>query len=107
MNTFQLFSVIVVSIFLAGCSPKGKTPPKAVKGVLDLRDWDFDSTKGSGTDGIINLDGEWEFYWKEFPVGESLELPADKKRFYSSTKGMEWTYCKTYYGIWRSSRGNN
>ncbi|MFC1617256.1 response regulator [Candidatus Margulisiibacteriota bacterium] len=33
--------------------------PKTVKGVLDLRDWDFEK------DGIVNLDGEWEFYWKE------------------------------------------
>ena len=81
MNAVKLFSVIIVSFFLVGCSPKGQTPPKAVKGVLDLRDWDFDPSKSSGTDGVINLDGEWEFYWKEFPVGESLELPEDKRDF--------------------------
>jgi phosphoserine phosphatase RsbU/P len=51
-----------------------------VKGVLDLREWDF-PTRGSGTDGNVNLDGEWEFYWKEFPVGESLELPEDKRDY--------------------------
>ena len=81
MKSVQLFSVIIVSFFLVGCSPKGQTPPKAIKGVLDLRDWDFDPSKSSGTDGVINLDGEWEFYWKEFPVGESLELPEDKRDF--------------------------
>jgi class 3 adenylate cyclase len=39
--------------------------PKAIKGVLDLRSWDFNYQNFRGT-GIINLDGEWEFYWNEF-----------------------------------------
>jgi signal transduction histidine kinase len=77
-----LFYLVMISfLFVGSCSPKGKTPPKAVKGVLDLRDWDFDPSTGSGTDGTINLDGEWEFYWKEFPVGENLELPEEKRDF--------------------------
>jgi hypothetical protein len=33
--------------------------PTAVDGVLDLTKWDFDE------DGSVNLDGEWEFYWKQ------------------------------------------
>ncbi len=70
-----LILVLIPFLLLAGCSHKGKSQPKAVKGVLDLQDWNFEQ------DGIINLDGEWEFYWKEFPVGESLELPEDKKDF--------------------------
>ncbi len=43
----------------AGCgngSP-GTKRPVAVKGVVDLRDWDFTM------DGAVKLDGEWEFYW--------------------------------------------
>jgi hypothetical protein len=51
---------------IANCSER-KAPPKAVKGVLDLRDWDFDSSQDSGSDGIVKLGGEWEFYWEEFP----------------------------------------
>lgn len=31
--------------------------PKAEKGVLDLRGWDF------AQDGPVQLNGEWEFYW--------------------------------------------
>jgi hypothetical protein len=33
-------------------------PPKAEKGVLDLRDWEF-------SDGHVPLTGEWEFYWEQ------------------------------------------
>ena len=33
--------------------------PKAVDGVLDLREWDFHK------DGYATLDGQWEFYWQQ------------------------------------------
>jgi len=75
MNAISLFVIIIVNIFLTSCSPNGKIPPKAIKGVLDLRDWDFEKN------GVINLDGEWEFYWKELPVGDELALPEDKKNY--------------------------
>ncbi len=32
-----------------------KIPPKAINGTLDLRNWDF------AKDGIVSLDGDWEF----------------------------------------------
>jgi PAS domain S-box-containing protein len=32
--------------------------PKAVKGILDLTNWNFKS------DGVVDLSGEYEFYWK-------------------------------------------
>lgn len=34
--------------------------PSAVNGVLDLRDWDFEKK------GIVNLAGQWNFYWNRF-----------------------------------------
>lgn len=37
--------------------------PKAQKGILDLTEWNFEK------DGIIPLDGEWEFYWKKLLYG--------------------------------------
>jgi signal transduction histidine kinase len=71
-------------VFLQNCTPTSKVSPKAAKGVLDLHEWDFDPSTGSGTDGIINLDGEWEFYWETLPdireTGE-LSLPEDRKNF--------------------------
>ncbi|MCE9500939.1 MAG: SpoIIE family protein phosphatase [Leptospira sp.] len=55
------FSVIVfIFIILLNCNPVSqKNQPKAVQGIMDLREWDFEK------DGILELDGEWEFYWKE------------------------------------------
>ena len=32
--------------------------PAAREGLLDLTDWDFE------TDGVVNLRGEYEFYWQ-------------------------------------------
>ncbi|MCX7999560.1 MAG: hypothetical protein N3A69_11525 [Leptospiraceae bacterium] len=50
--------IFLLAFFLVECrKPSIKVPPLAVNGVLDLRDWDF------AIDGIIQLDGEWEFYW--------------------------------------------
>jgi len=63
---FKPYDLFILLLFFGACSER-KNPPKAVKGVLDLRDWDFDPSAGSGTDGIVKLDGEWEFYWEEFP----------------------------------------
>ncbi len=40
--------------------------PKAVKGVLDLRDWDFKQN------GLIDLSGEYEFYWKQFLTADNF-----------------------------------
>ena len=81
MKVLICLKLIIFSSFLLTCSNSKQIPPKAVKGVLDLRDWDFEPSTGSGTDGIVNLDGEWEFYWKEFPVGDTLELPEDKRDY--------------------------
>ncbi|MBE7437176.1 MAG: GAF domain-containing protein [Spirochaetales bacterium] len=40
-----------------GASPKA---PEAIQGTLDLRHWNFER------DGDLELNGEWEFYWKRF-----------------------------------------
>ena len=37
----------------------GKIPPKAVKGILDLRSWDLEK------DGPLDLEGEFEFVWNQ------------------------------------------
>ncbi|MBF0121013.1 MAG: response regulator [Desulfobacterales bacterium] len=70
--------VLCLFLFLlTSCNPtySEKKPPKAVKGVLDLRDWDLEK------DGIVNLEGEWEFYWKE--LLEPINF-KDKKNHKSS-----------------------
>ncbi|MBP7283804.1 MAG: sensor histidine kinase [Leptospiraceae bacterium] len=54
-----LFSTILIGVI--HCIPQEKkNPPKVIAGTLDLEGWDFKK------DGIVKLDGEWEFYWNEF-----------------------------------------
>ena len=60
MNRF--FKIAVAALIIvtaAGCQAIDTEYPKASDGILDLREWDFN------TDGPVNLDGEWEFYWKK------------------------------------------
>ncbi|MCP4132171.1 MAG: SpoIIE family protein phosphatase [bacterium] len=66
MNIIPKKYIIIVSIFilfvLTGCELAKiyeKDGPKAVHGVIDLTSWDFSD------DGIVKLDGEWSFYWKQ------------------------------------------
>ena len=57
----SLFLVLAIAI-LAACGGElhaGKAPPRAIEGVLDLSDWDFEE------DGVVRLNGEWEFYWEQ------------------------------------------
>ncbi len=50
--------------------------PKAQKGILDLRDWNFEEQ------GAVKLDGEWEFYWEElYSLEEINGIYLDKSYF--------------------------
>ena len=71
--------IIAYLIFFSAClndSPR-RIAPRAIKGVLDLTDWDFKK------DGPIDLNGEWEFYWMQHltPVDFTQKTPARKKAF--------------------------
>jgi PAS domain S-box-containing protein len=56
-----------LSIF-AGCSQitPHQNQPRAIRGVLDLSEWDF------ATDGPVDLSGQYEFYWKQHVSLESF-----------------------------------
>jgi diguanylate cyclase (GGDEF)-like protein len=93
-HSFYTTGTVVLLAVLALCSCAGyggATPaPKAVGGVLDLQDWNFEH------DGVVPLDGEWEYYWKPVPAnahalnatvkqyvripGSWNEMPVDGKR---------------------------
>ena len=66
-------------LFLIACNHnfQEKTPPKAVKGILDLTDWNFKS------DGAVDLSGEYEFYWKQHlaPLDFTGPTPPQKTGF--------------------------
>ena len=50
---------------LSACYHSEKIPI-AHKGVIDLRNWDFEKNKN------IELNGEWEFYWNKMPSPEQF-----------------------------------
>jgi signal transduction histidine kinase len=61
-----LFLFLFLFSFFSSCQKGSSLPPRAIGGILDLKDWDFD------TQGILLLDGEWEFYWNRFVSYEDL-----------------------------------
>lgn len=63
-----------LSFGLCGCKHQNR-PPRAVAGVLDLREWDFKK------DGVVSLAGQWSFFWNRQIPPDRLgigEDPADK-----------------------------
>lgn len=58
-----------------------KLKPIAEKGVIDLRNWNFSK------DGMIKLDGEWEFYKDQFLAHEDFKNTSIK-RDYNSIPGI-------------------
>ncbi|MBT4088347.1 MAG: sensor histidine kinase [Deltaproteobacteria bacterium] len=83
IKKLTLFSILLGTIIIAGSfvsfKPKivGRKQPLAVKGILDLTDWNFE------TDGTVELNGEWEFYWNR------LLAPKDFVDNHS-VGGREW-----------------
>ncbi|MGK5093618.1 7TM diverse intracellular signaling domain-containing protein [Deltaproteobacteria bacterium TL4] len=62
------FLLMVTAVLLTGCgSPSKKEAPTAIQGVLDLSQWDFKQ------EGLIHLDGEWEFYWKQLLNADGVD----------------------------------
>lgn len=71
-----LFTTVIIFLaFLLGFINKNteslKKPPVAKNGVLDLRNWNFKK------EGIVRLDGEWEFYYDQLLTPEDF-LKANK-----------------------------
>lgn len=64
--------LILLCLLLVSCGQSNplKEAPQAVEGKLDLRDWDFNS------DGIVNLTGEWDFYWQELLSPPQIETAS-------------------------------
>jgi class 3 adenylate cyclase len=62
---FYLAQIILILLLFLSCTKNSSIViPKAEKGYLDLRQWNF---HGANTNnGNINLDGEWEFFWEEW-----------------------------------------
>ena len=76
MNSKSLkYYLVILSCLICSCASNTDTKiaPRAIKGVIDLSNWDFDR------DGPVDLVGEYSFYWKEllhprdFPSGSTPE----------------------------------
>ncbi|MCK5310674.1 MAG: 7TM-DISM domain-containing protein, partial [Desulfobacteraceae bacterium] len=64
---------LCLCLMFASCSDHQtvkREPPQAVNGLLDLSDWDFQK------DGVVKLDGEWEFYWEKLLKPDDFNSPA-------------------------------
>jgi two-component system sensor histidine kinase ChiS len=55
---------------------------QAKKGVLDLRSWNWT------TNGITDLNGEWEFYWKSLYTPSSFDSAKIEPSIYSNVPGF-------------------
>ncbi|MBM2815064.1 MAG: adenylate/guanylate cyclase [Ignavibacteria bacterium] len=68
----KVFIVAFLALLIFSCENNHKKLPVAKNGVLDLRNWDFEK------DGIVRLDGEWEFYWHEFLTAKDFDSVQNK-----------------------------
>ncbi|HNX23670.1 MAG TPA: SpoIIE family protein phosphatase [Spirochaetota bacterium] len=67
-----------------GCLNVNHQGPAAVKGVIDLTANNFSSQK------VINLDGEWEFYWKQLLSPEDLKKAPDVRHIRYAPVPSTW-----------------
>ncbi len=51
--------LILIVLLSASCGDSQKGSPEIENGFLDLSSWDFEK------DGLVDLNGEWEFYWEK------------------------------------------
>ncbi|WP_036746420.1 sensor histidine kinase [Paenibacillus sp. UNC451MF] len=73
--------VIFAILLLSGCSDSAtnkRMDPLAVQGVMDLRGWHFEK------DGIVGLNGEWDFYWNR------LISPEEAALYGESHQAADW-----------------
>ncbi len=61
-----LFHILTISLLFASCNSNKKAEPLVQQGNINLSDWDLEK------DGIIKLDGDWEFYWNKLYTPEEI-----------------------------------
>ena len=83
----RVFLLIVLHLILLACKGELK-PPTVLNGSIDLREWDFNR------DGIVPLDGMWEFYWGEF-----IDPQIFKKEGSCLSSSSEILECKEFLKV--------
>ncbi len=74
--------LVFTCIFTVACSSINKEQPKLKKGFLDLSGWDFKQ------DGLVELDGEWEFYFHQLYEPEDFRIGKVKECRYINVPGL-------------------
>ena len=68
MNYLIRHILLIFFVLLsASCSDSQRKSPRIENGFLELSSWDFEE------DGLVDLNGEWEFYWKKLLKPEDFE----------------------------------
>lgn len=80
-NSFVItITLIIFSFLVTSCSTKysGRKSPNAHLGVIDLTNWEFNN------DGLVQLNGEWEFYWERLLTPEDFRkgIPPVKTGYF-------------------------
>ena len=75
--------IILIVCFFSACPGKtiAQPLPTAQKGVMDLRDWDFNKN------GSVVLKGEWKFYWKKLISPDQFKKNKSLTFNYINTPG--------------------
>ena len=58
--------------------------PRVVDGLIDLSEWNFER------DGVVNLTGDWEFFWSEFLDSYQLSLLTTDDQIEDSREVRQW-----------------
>ena len=81
-----------------------KEAPLTINGVLNLENWDFDK------DGVVRLDGNWEFYWdqllepKDFKGGSIPKMTGyySISNYWTSYKNDKMKFPSLGYATYRA-----
>ncbi len=92
----QTTCLILIIIICSSCI--GRTKVMAEKGVLDLRSWNWK------TNGITNLNGEWEFYWEALYTPSLLDSAGIRPSIYANIPGF-WNSLVPGTGIFKPAFG--
>ncbi|WPC40540.1 ATP-binding protein [Clostridium sp. JS66] len=69
-----IVSLALLGVFINKDREELNKRPVAKSGVLDLRDWNFKKQ------GIVKLDGQWEFYYKQLLTPEDFKVEQKVKK---------------------------
>ena len=67
----KIIIILIMMFFFVFCEKEKE--PKAIAGEINLKNWNFEEKK------FLDLDGEWEFYWQEFPEIQDGKLVLNEK----------------------------